>query len=98
MIVPYASYQTSRDYCKLWELAQMASIICIVDMEPGKPNTCRDIARTTHSADWSPKLVQVGARGIGYVWAESIEEFIAQCQVRRLEWLIPPQAETTKSA
>jgi hypothetical protein len=98
MIVPYASYQTSRDYCKLWELAQMASIICIVDRDLGKPNTCRDIARITHSLDWSPKVVQVGARGIGYVWAESIEEFIAQCQVRRLEWLIPPQAETTKSA
>jgi hypothetical protein len=95
MIVPYAKYQTSRDYRKLWELAHIASIICILDMQLGKPNTCRDIALTTHSPDWSPEVVQVGARGIGYVWAESIEEFIAQCQASRLEWLIPPEVDTT---
>lgn len=93
MIVPYAGYQTSRDYRKLWELAHIVSIICIVDFDHGDANTCRDIARTIYSPDWSPELVQVGA----YVWAESIEQFIAQCQARNLEWLIPPQPETTKS-
>ena len=97
MIVPYAKYQTSRDYRKPWELAHIASILCIIDMERGKLGTCREIARTNHSPDCSLDLVQVGARGIGYVWAESIDEFIAQCQASRLEWLIPPQPETAGS-
>lgn len=97
MIVPYAGYQTFRDYRKLWELAHIASIVCIVDMEHGEPNTCRDIARTIYSPDWSPELVQVGSRGVGHVWAKSIEQFIAQCEACRLEWLVPPQVDTLKS-
>jgi hypothetical protein len=40
MIVPIANYPTSSDYHKLWELAHHASIVCIVDHEPGKPGTC----------------------------------------------------------
>jgi hypothetical protein len=92
MIVPIANYQTSRDYHKLWELAHHASIVCIVDHEPGKPETCRDIAHTTHSPEWSPDVVQVGSRGRGSVWAESLEEFVAGCTLCNLEWLVPPVA------
>lgn len=90
MIVPYAHYPASRDYRLLWELAHHHSIICIVDMEHGKPDSPRDIARTTHSPEWSPELVQVGSRGIGHVWAESADEFIAGCHACNLEWLVPP--------
>ena len=77
MIVPTADYLTSRDYRQLWGLAHTAAIVCIVDMNHGEPGTCRDIARTTYSPDYSPELVQVGSRGIGHVWAESLDAFIA---------------------
>ena len=90
MIVPTANYTISRDYGQLWELAHTAAIVCIVDMEHGKPGTCRDIARTTYSPDYEPKLVQVGSRGIGHVFAFNVVEFIAQCKQCNLEWLVPP--------
>jgi len=93
MIVPTANYPTSRDYRQLWELAHTAAVVCIVDMDHGKPDTCRDIARTVHSPEWSPELVQVGSRGIGHVWAESLEAFIAGCEQCNLEWLVPPAAQ-----
>lgn len=89
MIVPYAHYPLSKDYRMLWNLAQRHSIVCIVDMEHGKPGTARDITSTTHSPDWSPKLVQVGSRGIGHVWAESVDEFVAGCEACNLEWIVP---------
>lgn len=92
MIVPTANYPTSRDYRQLWELAHTAAIVCIVDMDHGKPDTCRDIARTVHSPEWSPELVQVGSRGIGHVWAKSLDAFIAGCEQCNLEWLVPPAA------
>jgi hypothetical protein len=92
MIVPTANYPTSRDYRQLWELAHTAAIVCIVDLDHGKADTCRDIARTVHSPEWSPELVQVGSRGIGHVWAESLEAFISQCEQCNLEWLVPPAA------
>ena len=90
MIVPTANYPTSRDYCQLWELAHTAAIVCIVDMEHGKPGTCRDIARTTYSPDYMPKLVQVGSRGTSHVFAFNVVKFIAQCKQCNLEWLVPP--------
>ena len=90
MIVPTANYPTSRDYAQLWELAHTAAIVCIVDMEHGEPDTCRDIAGTIYSPEWSPKLVQVGSRGIGHVYAESLEKFMIQCKRCNLEWLVPP--------
>jgi hypothetical protein len=88
MIVPTANYPTSRDYHQLWKLTHAAAIVCIVDCDPGKSD-CRDIARTAHSPDDLPQLVQIGSRGACYVWAETIEDFIAQCQQCNLEWLVP---------
>jgi hypothetical protein len=87
-----ANYPTSRDYRQLWTLAQTAAIVCIVDFQPGKPRTCRNIASTIHSPEYSPELVQVSSRGIGHIWAESVESFIAQCEHCNLEWLVPPGA------
>jgi hypothetical protein len=92
MIVPIANYPTSRDYRQLWTLAQTAAIVCIVDFQPDKPRTCRDIASTIHSPEYLPELVQVSSRGIGHIWAESVESFIAQCEHCKLEWLVPPAA------
>lgn len=89
-IVPTANYPTSRDYGQLWELAHTAAIVCIVDMDHGKPGTCRDITRTAYSPDYEPKLVQVGSRGSSHVFAFNVVEFIAQCEQCNLEWLVPP--------
>jgi hypothetical protein len=97
MIVPFAEYKTSRDYRNLWELAHIASIVCIVDKKDGKRSTRRDLARTLYSRDWKPELVQVGSQRVKHVWAKSLEQFIAQCEACSLEWLIPPHADTTKS-
>ena len=90
MIVPTANYPTSRDYTQLWRLAHTAAIVCIVDMDHGKPGTCRDIARTVYSPDQLQEMVQVLSRGIGHICAESLEAFIAQCEHCNLEWLVPP--------
>ena len=89
MIVPLANYSTSRDYRRLWELAHDHSIVCVVDYLPGIPDTCRDIAATRHSKEWDPDVVQVSSRGIGRIWAESIEQFIEGCEHYNLEWLQP---------
>ena len=89
MIVPLANYSTSRDYRRLWELAHDHSIVCVVDCLPSVSKTCRAIGTTVYSTEWSPDVVAVCSRGIGPVWAEYIEEFIAQCKDCNLEWLQP---------
>ena len=97
MIVPLANYSTSRDYRRLWELAHDHSIVCVVDCLPGVPETCRGIAWTIYSKEWNPEVMQVNAIGIYPVWAESIEQFIAQCERCNLEWLQPlPNPEVTQ--
>ena len=96
MIVPLANYSTSRDYRRLWELAHDHSIVCIVDGLPGVSMARRDIGTTVYSKEWNPEWIQVISKGIGHIWAESIEEFIAQCEHYNLEWLQPlPNPEVT---
>ena len=89
MIVPLAHYSTSRNYRRLWELAHDHMIVCVVDCKPGVSESYRDIATTRYSKEWSPDVMEVCSRGIGHIWAKSIEEFIAQCEHCRLEWLQP---------
>ena len=97
MIVPLANYSTSRDYRRLWELAHDHSIVCFVDCLPGNPKTGRVVATTKHSKEWNPDVIAVCSRGTGHIWAESIEEFIAQCEHCNLEWLQPlPNPEVTQ--
>ena len=96
MIPPLANYSTSRDYRRLWELAHDHSIVCFVDYLPGISETCRDVAATGHSGEWDSNVIQVSSRGIGRIWADSIEQFIAQCERCNLEWLQPlPNPEVT---
>ena len=97
MIVPLANYSTSRDYRRLWELAHDHSIVCVVHCLPGVPKTYRNVATTRYSTNLSPDVMQVCSRGIGHIWAESIEQFIAQCEHCNLEWLQPlPNPEVTQ--
>ena len=97
MILPLANYSTSRDYRRLWELAHDHSIVCVVDYEPELHDIYRDIATTTYFPEWSPDVMQVCSRGIGHIWAQSIEEFIEGCEDCNLEWLQPlPNPEVTQ--
>ena len=97
MIVPLANYSTSRDYRRLWELAHDHSIVCIADGLPGVSMARRDIGTTVYSKEWNPEWIQVISKGIGHFWAESIEQFIAQCERCNLLWLQPiPNPEVTQ--
>ena len=74
-------YASSRDYEYLYEAAKKTSIVCIVDSFE-----CRDICATSFHGDCH----QVNARGIGYIYASSKEEFLEQCQKLNLEFLLLP--------
>jgi hypothetical protein len=81
-----SGYQTSKDYERLADLMQKQSVICMVDY--GKD--CRDVAHTL----WLPSesndgFWQLSARGIGYVYGTSRQEFIAQCQKHNVEVIFP---------
>lgn len=89
MTTALQGYPLSKDYEKLYKLSKKQSVICIVDYYE-----CRDICKTAYveGEDW----VEVRARGIGYIWAISLEEFIAQCQSVNLEWVTPCPERTVK--
>lgn len=76
----------SDDYEWLVELMQKQSVVCVVDFnfpDSSDHPPSRDIAKTSYDAG----SLQVGARGIGYLWAETKEEFIEQCKRRNLKFL-----------
>jgi hypothetical protein len=98
MIAPLADYPLSRDYERLWGLAHHHRIVCIVDMDRGKPGTPRDVVSTLYSHEYAPGVVQVSSRGCTHIYAESVEEFIACCRLCNLEWLIPPFALETPAS
>ena len=74
-------YKTSQDYELLWNLAQSHFVICLVDYR--RDPQIQDVAKT-RSANG---LIEVSARGISYIWAESKEDFISQCFNCNLKWL-----------
>ena len=97
MIVPFANYSTSCDYRRLWELAHDHSIVCVVDYILSYFETYQVIAATGYSKGRNPDVVQVSSRGKYHVWAESIEQFIAQCEHCNLLRLQPlPNPEVTQ--
>jgi len=73
-------YTTSRDYETLWILAQATGVICIVDS-----NGCRDIAASI----WDGEAMNIGARGISYIYAWDIDGFMSQCRNLNLEYIVP---------
>lgn len=76
-----AGYQTSKDYKRLWEIAIKQSVLCVCDY-----HECRDSAQTIYD---SAGVLFVSARGVSYICAKSVNEFIEQCQKINLEWVIP---------
>jgi len=76
-------YSVSRDYAALYEMAQSQSVVCFVDY-----HECRDVACTlVRRGD-----IEIGARGIGYVWATSKGEFVLQCRRLNVEFIPLPNA------
>lgn len=78
-----APYRTSRDYGRLWLLAQERSYVCIVDFPrttDGPP--LRDVAQ-------SAQVVRVAAtcRGVEYASGETPEEFAHAATAVNLEWI-----------
>jgi hypothetical protein len=80
VITSITNYKTSRDYELLFELMQKSSIICIVDFQGS-----RDVAQTLcGDGDY-----QISARGIGYLWADTREEFLEFCKMINVEFVVP---------
>jgi len=99
-----SGYTMSRDYRRLWNLAQVQSVVCVVDYGGGAqrdldadPYVCRDVAHTICHSSWTPSgerapSVNVSARGICYVGAmpeEGVEGFVRQAEAANLEWIVP---------
>jgi len=85
-------YLLSRDYEKLWEFSRKGSVICYANYDWGFGQVDRDVARTKVF----DSVTQISARGIGYVYATSKEDFLAQCETFNIEWVLPsaPLEET----
>ena len=77
-LLPDHGYKTSKDYHRLFRLMQEKAFICIVTCYG-----CRDVASTIYNE----ALWEVSSRGVGHVWAETEDKFIANCEAVSLEFL-----------
>jgi hypothetical protein len=75
-------YKTSRSFDVLWDLAKNQSIICLCKMRDANH---KEICRTI----WTDSLVEISARGTCYVCAATLEKFIEQCELYKIEWVLP---------
>jgi hypothetical protein len=87
-IFAITGYPTSQDYELLAFLMQRQSLLCIVDYHAGD-TSCRDVGKTLWSPDGATGVWQLSARGIGYIYAFSRQQFIAECAKAHVEFLIP---------
>ena len=80
-------YKTSRDYDRLFELAQETSVICIVNYQWHDGEVSRDIAATHHNG----RSGQISCRGVCYVgpWDNDKETFIRHCAKYNVEFIEP---------
>lgn len=81
------NYATSRDYRALWDLLQKTPVVCVADWQwCGDPETpLRDICATR----WYDGLAAISCRGISYVHAMSVEEFVTQCERANVDAILP---------
>jgi hypothetical protein len=81
-------YPTSIDYVELWELAQKASVICIVDGMGSAPP--RELSHTVTIED--DGITHLGICGPGrrsYLSARGVAEFVAACKQYHVEYIVP---------
>jgi hypothetical protein len=93
VILDLLGYMFSNDHELLWELAQKQSVVCRVaytaKLLSGGSYTCWDICQTIST----PQRVSVSVRGCSYVEAETLKDFVFQCEHLKLEWIVPHGAE-----
>jgi hypothetical protein len=80
------NYKTSREYTLLADRMERETIVCFC-----RYISSRDVCHTQFDGTYR----MVNSRGFGYIWADSLEDFIRQCEQAELEWLIPNVHLTT---
>lgn len=82
-------YKTSTDYEELARLMQKQAVVCLVDYRDD--SEIRDVAHTIFGpVSRSGKGIwQISARGYGYIYAFSQEEFIHNCRLQHVEFIVP---------
>ena len=78
-------YCASRDYKELALRMAVMRIVCFVDYGTAS----RDVATTRFGAASEFARYQIGARGICYIEAGTLEEFSEQCGKLNVQWLYP---------
>jgi hypothetical protein len=85
-----STYQTSKDYALLWELAMSgAEIICFIDDicdDDDDTEVRREIAKARKKFDDG---IQIGTRTQWYISTENKENFIKKCEKYHVEFLPP---------
>ena len=80
------NYKASRDYQRLWELAQTERVICWLDSY----ESCIDTASTKCTIHDNGKVVvEISARGTCYIWGDNKEHFIEKCKKYNVEFIEP---------
>ena len=80
------NYKSSRDYTRLWELAQTERVICWLDYY----EYCTDIASTKCTIyDNGDVTIEISARGTCYILGDTKEDFIRQCKKDNVEFIEP---------
>ena len=74
-------YKTCKDYNILFELVKTQRIVCFI-----KKNNIFDICANTPS---NSNNIEIGVRGISYIYTDKKEEFIKQCEDYELEFIMP---------
>lgn len=80
-------YHTSRDYRQLVFLMRSQSVICFVDYK----DSIRDLAKTMFQFNSNPDFYawQIVNRGIVYIYASNIGDFIRECEILNVEFIVP---------
>jgi len=78
-------YNTSKDYEMLWGLIHETPIVCIVNY-----GETRDIACSL----WHGESVNIGVRGLSYIYSFDFEDFEKQCEKLDLEYIVPHYPRT----
>lgn len=82
-------YRTSRDYRALWDLLQKTPVVCVADWQwCGEPETpLRDICAT----HWCDGMAAIGCRGVCYLHATTVEQFVSRCERANVEAILPDE-------
>ena len=83
------TYNTSKDYAHLFELAKTHEVVCFAEYGD---TGIMDVCKTFPIRD---NMIEIGCRGYVYVSALAtsnhslFEDFVSQCTKKKLEFLVP---------